>query len=104
MAALFNIPVSVPAECDKQASPRAPNSMWPPKLLEPAIGQTISQAFNLKLTFRQYPAIHTNYIISHCNKILNTKDIEFNSVAISVLCHEPPMLCRGQINVAGIRR
>ena len=53
--------------------------------------------FSLKLTFRKYPAIHTNYIITHCttwqymtrylgrNEILNTKYIEFNSVAISVL-------------------
>ena len=32
------------------------------------------------------------------------KDIEFNSVAISVLWHELPRLSRGQINVAGIRR
>ena len=38
------------------------------------------------------------------NKILNTKDIEFNNVAISVLWHELPRLCRSQINVAGIRR
>ena len=55
---------------------------------------------SLKLTFRQYPAIHTNYIISHCttlqyrpnhnylprflgrNDILNTKNDDFNSVAI----------------------
>ena len=36
------------------------------------------------------------------NEILNTKHIEFNSVVISVLWHEPPMLCRGQINVAGM--
>ena len=38
------------------------------------------------------------------NDILNTKDIEFNIVAISELWHELPRLCRGQINVAGIRR
>ena len=33
--------------------------------------------------------------------ILNTKDIEFNSVAISVLWHELSRLPFGQINVAG---
>ena len=38
------------------------------------------------------------------NKILNTKDIEFNSVTISVLWHELLRLYRGQITVAGIRR
>ena len=38
------------------------------------------------------------------NEILNTKNIKFNSVAISVLWREPPRLCRGQINVGGIRR
>ena len=38
------------------------------------------------------------------NEILNTKDNEFDSVAILLFWHEPPMLCRGQINVAGIRR
>ena len=37
------------------------------------------------------------------NEILNTKEIEFNSVAISVLCIELSRLTRGQINVAGIR-
>ena len=75
----------------------------------------------LKLTFGKYPAIHTNYIIFQCttlpynqnnymtqylgrNKILNTKSNEFNSVAISLLSHEPPMLCSGLVNVAGIRR
>ena len=52
----------------------------------------------LKLTFMQYPAIHTNYIISHCttlqynhnnmtrylgrNEILNTNNNEFNSANI----------------------
>ena len=30
--------------------------------------------------------------------MLNTKDNEFNSVAISLLWHEPPMLCRSYIN------
>ena len=34
------------------------------------------------------------------NEFLNTKYIEFNSVAISVLWHELPRLCRGQIKVA----
>ena len=39
------------------------------------------------------------------NEIVTTKDIKFNSVAITVLWwHEPPMLCRVHINVAGIRR
>ena len=66
----------------------------------------------------QCPSIHTNYSLSNCtnlqynhmtrylgrNEILNTKDIEFNSVAISVLWHEMSRLCRGQIKVAGIRR
>ena len=37
-------------------------------------------------------------------EMLNTKDNEFNSVAILLLWHEPPILCRGQSNVAGIRR
>ena len=45
----------------------------------------------------------TRYKIGR-NEILNTKDIEFNSVAISVLWHELPRLCRGQINVAGRKR
>ena len=36
------------------------------------------------------------------NDILNTKDIEFNSVAISVLWHALPRHNRGQINVGGI--
>ena len=74
----------------------------------------------LKLTFTQYPAIHTNYIISHCttlqynhnymtryldrNEILDTKNNEINSAAIFPVWHELPMLHRGQINVAGIRR
>ena len=75
--------------------------------------------YKLKLTFWQYPAIHTNYIISQCTTlqynnyttrlylgrkdILYTKNYEFNRVAIFLLWHEPPRLCRGQINVAGIR-
>ena len=73
----------------------------------------------LKLTFWQYPAIHTNYTISHCttlqynhdmtrylgrNEILNTKNIEFNNAAFFLVWHELPRLCCGQINVAGIRR
>ena len=56
----------------------------------------------LKLKFRKFPAIHTNYIISHrttlqCNhniwhylgrkEILNTKNNEFNSAAIFLLLH-----------------
>ena len=60
----------------------------------------------LKPKFTHYPAIHTNYSLSNCttlqynhnymtrylgrNEMLNTKDIEFNSVAISVLWHELP--------------
>ena len=68
----------------------------------------------------KYPVIHANYIISHCttlqynhnimtqclgrNEILNTKNNEFNSAAIFPVWHELPMLRRGQINVAGIRR
>ena len=36
-------------------------------------------------------------------EILNTKNNEFNSAAIFQLWHDPPMLCRGQINVADIR-
>ena len=68
-----------------------------------------------------YPAIHTNYIVSHCttlqyihniwhdrylgrNEFLNTKDNEFNRVAISLLWHEGTMLRHGQINMGGIRR
>ena len=74
----------------------------------------------LKLTFWQYPAIHTSYIISHCttlqdnhinmtrylgrNEILNTKNNEFNDAAMFPVWHELPMLLRGQINVVGIRR
>ena len=71
----------------------------------------------LKLTFMQYPAMHTNCIISHCttlqynhnnisrrNEILNTKNNEFNSAAIFPVWHELPMLRCGQINVTGIRR
>ena len=73
----------------------------------------------LKPHITQYSSIHTNYTLSNCTtlqynhnitrylgriEILNTKDIEFNSVAISVLWHELPRLCRGHINVAGIRR
>ena len=38
------------------------------------------------------------------NEIFNTKYNEFHNVAILLLWHEPPMLCGGQINVAGIRR
>ena len=38
------------------------------------------------------------------NELLDTKDNEFKSVAISLLWHEQPILCRGQINVAGIWR
>ena len=38
------------------------------------------------------------------NKILNTKNNEFNSAAIFPVWHELPVLYRGQINVAGIRR
>ena len=79
--------------------------------------------FVLKLTFRKYPAIHTNYIISHCitlqynhNKImtryiglgrkknLNMKNNEFKSAAIFSVWHELPRLRSGQSNVAGIRR
>ena len=29
----------------------------------------------LKLTFRKYPAIHTNYIISHCTTLQNNHNI-----------------------------
>ena len=73
---------------------------------------------SLKVKCRQYPSIHINYIISHCttlqynhnyltrylgrNDFANAKYNEFNSAAISLLGHPPPMLCRGQINVAGI--
>ena len=38
------------------------------------------------------------------NEILNTEYNEFNSVAISLLWHEPQIIRLGQINVAGIRR
>ena len=38
------------------------------------------------------------------NDILNTKDNEFNRLAISLLWNERPMFSRGQINVAGIQR
>ena len=38
------------------------------------------------------------------NEILNTKNNEFNSDAIFPIWHEHPMLHRGQINVADIRR
>ena len=72
----------------------------------------------LKLKFRQYPSIHTNYIISPTaplynidtvqylgrNEFVNAKDHEFNSAAILLLWHPLPMLCCGQFNVAGIRR
>ena len=53
-----------------------------------------------------YSIIIIKYITRYLgrNEILNMKDIEFNSVAISVLWHELPRLCRGQINVAGICR
>ena len=36
----------------------------------------------LKLTFRNYPAIHTNYIISNCNTL------QYNHNIIFVLCHD----------------
>ena len=75
----------------------------------------------LKLKCRQYPAIHTNYIMSHCttkyniiikymtqylgrNEMFNTKNIEFNSVAIFPLWHESSRLGRCQANVPGILR
>ena len=72
-------------------------------------------ACSLKLTFWQYPAIHTNYIISHCTTLqynhntwheifLNTKNNEFNDAAIFPIWHILPRLHRGQINVADIRR
>ena len=35
------------------------------------------------------------------NEMLNTKDNEFNRVAISTIWHERPMLCSDQINVVG---
>ena len=73
-----------------------------------------------ELTFRQYPTIYTpitlyptaplySIIIIYDTLLrqrqkINTKDIELNSVAISVLWHELPRLWRGQINVTGIRR
>ena len=38
------------------------------------------------------------------NKILNTKNNEFNTAAIFPVWHELPMLRCGQINVAGIHR
>ena len=76
-----------------------------------------------QLTFRKYPAIHTNYIISHCttlqynhkkiicmtrylgrNEMLSMKNNEINSAAIFPVWHELPMLRCGQINVARIRR
>ncbi len=38
------------------------------------------------------------------NEFENAKDNEFNSAAISLLWHPPPVLCRGQFNVASIRR
>ena len=37
------------------------------------------------------------------NKILNTKNNEFNSAAIFPVWHEMPRLRRGQINVAGMK-
>ncbi len=60
------------------------------------------------------------YILSHCttlqynhnymtrylvrNEILNTKNNEINSAATFLVWHEMPMLHRGHINGAGIRR
>ena len=38
------------------------------------------------------------------NEILNTKNNQFNSAAIFPIWHELPMLRRGQINVADMRR
>ena len=38
------------------------------------------------------------------NELLNTKNNEFNSAAIFPIWHELPILLRGQINVADIRR
>ena len=51
-------------------------------------------------------ALYKNYtyLLLTQNEIVNKKDNEFNIVAISLLWHELPMLCRGKINVAGIRR
>ena len=63
--------------------------------------------FNLAFIAFCDQALHNNHNMTQYlgrNKILNTKDNELNSVAISLLWHEPPMLYRGQINVAGIRR
>ena len=64
--------------------------------------------------------MHTNYIIPHCttlqynhnyttrylgsNDIVNTNNNEINSAAFFPVWHELPMLHRGQINMAGIRR
>ena len=50
---------------------------------------------SLKLTFRQYPAINTNYIISHCttliiiyNTILRQKqDFKHEKQLIKQCCH-----------------
>ena len=71
----------------------------------------------LKLTFRKYPAIHTNYITFHSttlqynmtqylcrNEILNRKNNEFNSAAMFPVWHELSRLRCRQINVADIRR
>ena len=38
------------------------------------------------------------------NRILNTRNNEFNSAATFPVWRKLPMLRRGQINVAGIRR
>ena len=74
----------------------------------------------LKLKFRKYPSIHTNYIISHCtslqynhniwhgtskgrNEFVNAKDNELNSAAISLLWHPPAMLCRHTATVGNVK-
>ena len=57
-------------------------------------------ASHLNLKLRQYPAIHTNYILYHCttlntiilcrSEILNTKNNQVNSGAILALWHASP--------------
>ena len=75
---------------------------------------------NLKLTFGQYPAIHTNYTVYQTAPIYNInliifdtvlrqkgnieheKNNEFNSAAIFSLWHESSRLRRCHTNVPGI--
>ena len=98
-----------------------PANMWPISIGHPLYLQVLPVVGLLKVTFMNeifidtqqlhniplhHFTIQSTYLTPYLgrNEFVNAKDNEFNIAAISLLWHPLPMLCRGQFNVADIRR